>query len=69
MTSDVTGEVETEDGVLVVKRIHVAYTLELEQDQVEAAQRAHEAHHGRCPVYKTIRGCVDITTELRLVVS
>jgi hypothetical protein len=28
LTADVTGEVETEDGVLVIRRIHVAMRLE-----------------------------------------
>ena len=56
---------ESEDGVLVVKRIHVAYDLEMDPSHTEAAQRAHEVHHPRCPIYKTLAGCVEITTELR----
>lgn len=52
--------------MLVVKRIHVAYILELERSQVEAAERAHAAHHPRCPVYKTLEGCVEMTTELNV---
>jgi uncharacterized OsmC-like protein len=62
----VKGEVEKDDGVLVIKRIHVRYTLVADADDEETARRVHELHHARCPVYRTIEGCVDITTELRI---
>lgn len=61
------GEVEKDDGVLVIKRIHVTYHLAAEAADWDAARRAHEVHHGKCPVYKTIESCVDITTELEIV--
>ena len=59
-----TGEVETEDGVLVIKRIHVTYRLKTGEENRETAERAHGVHHGKCPVYRTVSGCIDITTEL-----
>ena len=34
------------------------------EDKREAAERAHSFHAQRCPVAKTIGGCVDIRTEL-----
>jgi uncharacterized OsmC-like protein len=58
--------VETEDRVLVIKRIHVRYRLKALPEQREAAERAHGAHQSRCPVARTLRGAVDITTELTL---
>ncbi len=61
------GEVEKEDGVLVIKRIHVLYHLVADAADEETARRSHEVHHGFCPVYRTIEGCVDITTELEIV--
>ena len=57
---------EAEDRVLVIKRIQVRYRLRLHADQREAAERAHAAHQSRCPVARTLKGCVEITTELRL---
>ncbi len=63
MIGKVAGEVETEDGVLVIKRIHVTYHLKAAAEH-ETATRAHDVHHGKCPVYKTLAGCIDITTEL-----
>lgn len=59
-----TGEIETEDKVLLIKRIHVLYHLKLRRDQREAAERAHGLHADRCPVARTLKGCVEITTEL-----
>ena len=60
------GEVETEDRVLVIKRIRVRYHLRLRPDQREAAERAHAAHQQHCPVARTLRGAVEIFTELHM---
>ncbi len=60
------GEVEKEGRVLVVKRIHVDYHLKLAPENREAAQRAHEAHAEFCPVARTLKGCVEITTRLEM---
>lgn len=58
---------EVEDRVLVIKRIRVRYRLRLRPDQREAAERAHGAHQDHCPVARTLRGAVEIETELELV--
>ena len=58
------GEVEKEDGVLVIKRIHVRYRLVGDAEAEQTVRRVHEFHHSKCPVYKSIWGCIDITTEL-----
>lgn len=63
---EVEGDIETEDGVLVIRRIRVRYRLRLEPDQAETARRAHDVHHPKCPVYLTLYRCVDISTELEL---
>ncbi len=68
LTSEAVGEVEVEDGVLVIKRIHVRYTLRLEEGaDREKVDRAFEHHMARCPVYRSIRAAIDCTTELELV--
>ncbi len=68
MISEAEGDVEVVDGVLVIKRIRVRYRLAAcPEDKREAAERAHRAHAARCPVAKTIGGCVDITTDLQYV--
>ena len=61
------GEVETEEGVLVLRRIHVVLTLRgVADDKVEAARRAHDVFHMKCPIYRSLHRAIDISTELRL---
>lgn len=52
--------------MLVIKRIHVRYHLILRPEQREAAERVHGLHQSHCPVARTLKGSVDITTELTL---
>ncbi len=52
--------------MLVVKRIHVTYHLKLAADQREAAQRVLEFHADFCPVARTLRGSVEITTSVEM---
>jgi uncharacterized OsmC-like protein len=60
------GEIEKDGNVLVVKRIHVIYNLRLAADQREAAQRVLEFHADFCPVARTLKGSVEITTSLQM---
>ncbi len=60
------GEIETEDGVLVIRRIHVRYRLRARPEDEAGARRAFDAHPPKCPVYRTLSGCISITTELVL---
>ena len=67
MTSEATGEVELDDGVLVIKRIHVGYHLRLDSDaDREKVERAFDHHMPRCPVYRSIGAAVEITTSLEV---
>ena len=52
--------------MLVIKRIHVVYTLKTEDANRDTAVRVHEFHADFCPVARSIGGCIDITTEYRL---
>jgi organic hydroperoxide reductase OsmC/OhrA len=60
----VTGEVEKEDNVLIIKRIFVTYHLKLADDHRDTAQRVHGFHADYCPVARSIGNCIDIQTEL-----
>jgi uncharacterized OsmC-like protein len=67
LTSEAAGEVEDEEGVLVLKRVHVRYRLALDPDaDRDKVQRAFERHPEKCPVYRSIGSAVEITTELEL---
>jgi uncharacterized OsmC-like protein len=51
--------------VLIIKRIRVSYTLrDCPEDKRDAAERAHGFHASRCPVARSIGGCIEITTQL-----
>ena len=45
LTADVRGEVELEDGVLVIRRIHVAYGLAAPEDARRGRARARRVPH------------------------
>jgi uncharacterized OsmC-like protein len=64
----VTGEVETtDDGVLVVRRVHVVYRLRADPEQREVIDRVLAFHARKCPVARTLEGCVEVTTRLDLI--
>lgn len=68
LVADVAGECEaSDDGVLVLRRIHVRYTLRADPARRDAIDRAFRLHTDRCPVARSIGRCVEISTELELV--
>lgn len=67
MTADVTGEIELENQVLVIKRIHVVYSLSATGGDPQTIERVHAVHKDGCPVYRSIHRAIDISTELRLI--
>ena len=66
MTADTSGEIEKDGNVLVIKRIHVTYHLKVKPEQRETAEKVHGFHADYCPVARSIKGCIDITTELQM---
>jgi uncharacterized OsmC-like protein len=66
LSSAVNGEIELDGKVMVIKRIHVTYHLKLKPEQRETAVKVHGFHADYCPVARTIKGCVEITTELNM---
>ena len=61
--ADVRGEVGKDDGVLVIRRIHVTYRLVAGEEHRDTVERVHAMHASRCPVYRTLEKAIDITTE------
>ncbi|HYW41984.1 MAG TPA: hypothetical protein VE959_03945 [Bryobacteraceae bacterium] len=62
--SEAVGEVELEDNVLVIRRIHVVLKLKAGEPHRETASRVHGFFAERCPVYRTLIPAIAITTEL-----
>ena len=58
------GEIEKEEGVLVIRRIHVRLNLKAPASQRETAERVHGFYKDRCPLYRSLRGSIAMTTEL-----
>jgi uncharacterized OsmC-like protein len=67
LTADVTGEVETEDGVLVIRRIHVAMRLMASEEVRETVERVHGLYPMRCPLYRTLHQAIQLTSAWKLV--
>jgi len=44
----------------------VKYHLKLDLAKTEEAERAHRIHADYCPVARTIRDCVEISTTLEM---
>ena len=66
LTADVRGEVETEDGVLVIRRVHVAFTLRASAGVRETVERVHGVFANRCPVYRSLYTAIQITSSYTL---
>jgi len=69
LTADVTGEVEQEDGVLVIRRIHVAMRLVAPNDVKETVERVHGLYAMRCPLYRTLHSAIQLSSSFELVAS
>ena len=67
LTADVTGEVETEEGVLVIRRIHVAMRLKAPEQVKETVERVHTNYAMHCPLYRTLHKTIHLTSSFELV--
>ena len=66
LIADVTGEVETEDGVLVIRRIHVAMQLAASEQVRETVERVHKIYAMNCPLYRTLHNAIQLTSSYTL---
>jgi uncharacterized OsmC-like protein len=60
------GEIELEDNVLVIRRIHVRLKLKAGEAHHETANRVHGFFADKCPVYRSLKAAIVMTTELVL---
>ncbi len=66
LTADVVGEVELEEKVLVIRRIHVAMRLVAPPETAETVERVHGVYAMRCPLYRTLRGAIQLSSSYEL---
>jgi uncharacterized OsmC-like protein len=68
LTADVTGEVETDEGVLVIRRIHVAMRLAAPEDVRQTVDRVHGIYAMRCPLYRTLHTALALSSSVELII-
>jgi len=66
LTADVTGEVESEEGVLVIRRIHLRMCLVAPEQARAAVERTHGIYAMRCPLYRTLHKAIQLTSSFEL---
>ncbi|MEL6344921.1 MAG: OsmC family protein [Myxococcota bacterium] len=67
LSSKTIGEVEKEDNVLVIRRIHVTYHLKTDPDlDVETVNRVMGFHARYCPVYRSLHPQIQISVSLEM---
>jgi len=69
LTAEVTGEVEAEEGVLVIRRVHVAMRLVAGEEVRDAVERVHGVYAMRCPLYRTLHKTIELTSAVELVAA
>jgi uncharacterized OsmC-like protein len=60
LKAEVRGEVEQEEGVLVVRRIHVTMRLIATEDQRRTVERVHGMYAMRCPLFRSLHNPIDL---------
>ncbi len=67
LVAEVTGEVETDEGVLVIRRIHVEMRLIGPEQNREVVERVHGIYAMRCPLFRTLRNAIQLTSSYTLI--
>ena len=53
--------------MLVLRRLHVRLELRAAPEHRETAERVHGLYADACPLYRSLKAAIAITTELALV--
>ena len=69
LTAEVRGEIESEDGVLVIRRIHVDMKLRAPAEVRDTVDRIHGFFAAKCPVYRSLTPKIQITSSYNLVTT
>lgn len=68
LTAEVSGEVEkADDGVLIIKRIHVLHILRAAPSDQQTAERVHGIYANQCPLYRSVKDAIVVTSALSFV--
>lgn len=69
LTADVVGEIETEENVMVIRRIHVAMRLAASESFRDVVERVHGVYAMRCPLYRTLRTAIQLSSSYELTAA
>ncbi len=69
LIGEVTGEVETEDRVLVIRRIHVAFQLIAPEAVRDTVERVHGIYAMSCPLYRTLHRAIQLSSSYVLLAA
>jgi uncharacterized OsmC-like protein len=58
---------ETEDNVLIVKRIHVEMKLKAGEQHRATAERVLGVYAKKCPLYRSVNTAIEVTSSLTLI--
>jgi len=67
LVGEATGEVETEEGVLVIRRINVVMKLAAPESERATIERVHGIYAMRCPLYRTLHKTIQLSSAVELV--
>jgi uncharacterized OsmC-like protein len=67
LVADIRGEIESDGGVLVIRRVIVKFKLRAGPEVREIVERAHSIYAEKCPVYKTLRPAMEISSSFEMV--
>ena len=67
LVAEVIGEVEAEDGVLVIRRIYVDMQLVAPAETRETVDRVHGVYAMNCPLYRTFHKAIQLTSSYALI--
>ena len=67
LIAEVRGEIESDGGVLVIRRVHVRFLLKAAEDVRDTVERVHSVYKDKCPVYRSLRPAFEITSAYELV--
>jgi uncharacterized OsmC-like protein len=67
LIAEVVGEVEVEEGVLVIRRIHVDMQLAAPPESRDTVERVHGIYAMNCPLYRTLHKAIELTSSYALI--
>ena len=67
--AETVGEIEVQSKVLVIRRIKQTFHLTAEESDRETIERVLEVYADSCPVAASVKGSIEISSELDLTVA